>query len=211
MSPAEGPLGPRAALLEARHVVVRGVLDDRGGLRFVPEHGTADDRLATITAVGRACVSWTGPLARHELDVAVVRADPGCSELTLRPVGGVERVQRRRAVRTRVAVRCAVCTSGPEGVTVSPATTVDLSAGGAAVTVARDAEVGGTMPALAVGDAVGLVLQLPERRIAVVATVLDAGRRAGRTTLRLQFVRLRPTDATALTGFVLRTQTRRHR
>lgn len=211
MTAAAGPVGPRAALLEARQVIVRGVLDDRRGLRFVPEAGASGDRLAAIASAGRACVSWAGPLARHELDVAVVECDLGRNEVTLRPVGAVERVQRRRAVRTRVELRCTLLTADAGTVTVSPGRTIDLSAGGAAIVVERDADIGGTMTAPRVGSSVGLVLQLPDRRVAAVAEVLEVGRRAGRTTARLELTQVRASDATALTGFVLRSQARRTR
>jgi c-di-GMP-binding flagellar brake protein YcgR len=176
---------------------------------FLP-HGSADFAQAEhLRHCGSLAVCWVDEVARFELAVDIVAVDRKRGELVLRPAGGVQRVQRRTAVRAQSRLRCTVLTFVDDGIVASPATTIDLSAGGAGLLMERDADVGGTAAPPEVGYHVGLILELPDRRVGSVTEVLSVRRRASRATLRVRFSQLHPADSTALVRHVLHTQARR--
>lgn len=201
--------GPRAATLQGARASVRGVLDPRGPMIFLP-HGSADFAQAEqLRRSGRVAVCWADDVARFEMAVDIVAVDRKRGELVLRPVGGVERVQRRTSVRAHARLRCTVLTFVDDGIVSSPATTIDVSGGGAGLLMERDADVGGSAAPPEVGYHVGLILELPDRRVGSVTEVLSVRRRASRATLRVRFSQLHPADSTALVRHVLHTQTKR--
>jgi hypothetical protein len=201
--------GPRAAVLQAEGMSVRGVFDDRAPMVFLP-HGSADFALAEkVRTCADISVCWVDELARFELPVEVVAVDRKRGEMMLKALGTPDRVQRRTEVRAPAQVRCTVMTFADDGVVSSPGTTINLSAGGAALMVDRDADIGGHADPPEVGEQVGMVLALPDRRVGAVATVLGVRHRASRTTLRVSFAQIHPSDSTAITRHVLAVQTRR--
>lgn len=204
----DGPLGPRPAVLQAGGVALRGTFDDRVPMMFLLPDGVDMD-LATSTARrSDLVVWWTDGRARYDVPVSAGTVDPRRREVSVEFRGPLRRVQRRTEVRVAVRLRCLVLGLDPDGVVTSPATTTNLSTGGAAVVLDKDADVGGVAD-LAVGQEIGLVLAVADRRMAAVAEVLAVRRRAGRLELRLRFTCIDRVDARDLATELRRLDARR--
>lgn len=204
----DGPLGPRPAVLQAGEDAVRGTFDDRAPMLFLPPDGTDLDRAERIGATGEAVVWWTDGRARYDAPVSIAVIDRRRNEIGVQLRGPVLQIQRRTEIRTAARLRCLVVSRCQVGVVTSPATTMNVSAGGAALVLDRDADVGGHAE-VEVGDEVGMVLVLPERRIGLVAEVLHARRRAGRVEMRVRFTTIDRGDARDLTSDLSRMVARR--
>lgn len=190
----DGPLGPRPAVLQAGDDAVRGTFDDRSPMLFLLPEGSDLDRVARIAGGEGPVVWWADGRARYDAPVAVTSVDARRNEVALELRGPVLRIQRRREVRAPARLRCLVLALEGDGVVTSPATTSNLSGGGAAITLDRDCDVGGRAT-IEAGDEIGVVLVLADRRIGAVAHVLAARRRAGRVELRVRFGAVDRSDA----------------
>lgn len=204
----DGPLGPRPAVLQSGDDAVRGTFDDRAPMLFLPPDGTDLDRAERICSSGEAVVWWADGRARYDAPVSITVIDRGRNEIGVELRGPILRIQRRNEVRAAARLRCLLLGLCQGGVVASPATTMNVSAGGAALVLDRDADVGGHAEVQA-GDEVGMVLVLPERRIGLVAEVLAARRRAGRIQMRVRFTAIDRGDARDLTRDLSRMIARR--
>lgn len=204
----DGPLGPRPAVLQAGDDALRGTFDDRAPMLFLPPAGADLAIVERIEGRGDLVVWWADGRARYDAPITVTRIDLRRGEIAVELRGPILRVQRRHEVRAPARLRCLVLSLEGDGVVTSPATTSNLSSGGAAITLDKDCDVGGRAH-IDVGDEVGIVLVLADRRIAVLAEVLATRRRAGRVEMRVRFSSVDRADARDLARDLARMIARR--
>lgn len=181
-------------MLQSGDDAVRGVFDDRTPMLFLPPEGSDPDRIETIGRGEDLIVWWADGRARYDVPAAMTRFDRRRGEVGIELRGPIIRIQRRAEMRAPARLRCLVLSFRDDIVVTSPATTMNLSSGGAAITLDRDCDVGGRAD-LDPGDEVGLVLVLSDRRLGALAEVLAARRRAGRAELRVRFNAVDRADA----------------
>ncbi|MEO1063989.1 MAG: PilZ domain-containing protein [Actinomycetota bacterium] len=143
-------------------------------------------------------LSYSTGAARVELTAKVVAARSGEVELELPEEA--TRIQRRDFARIFVEIPIMLLAQRPNGrAALQRATTIDVSAGGAAIRMSTGLAEGAELPFLLVCD--------PQLQLTGVASLIGSDRyRRTQFRHRLRFVQLRPADRDALAAWVFRQQ-----
>lgn len=193
------------SLLRVDGVEVRGALTIHGDdLRFSPTRAMESSDAELLRRLELGCVVWGEAGLRYEQPV---RIEPGLSvkEFILDRIGPPRRMQLRASERRIATLPATALLDEPRGFVLRRGRTIDLSTGGVSFMFDRDPDLDGPPPPPESG-LFGVVIDLPEMRVAAIGEVVSAITTGVRSGVRARFDRMHGVDADAVGRFVSRTE-----